>query len=289
MPRPHRIDYDGAVHHVMNRGVNHQAIFFGDSDRVLFGSLLADVHVRFGVEVLAYCLMGNHFHLLVRTPTAGLSDAMHRLASLFSRRVNDRIGRDGPLFRSRFASYLVTTDRYLLAATRYLHRNALDVRGVRHIDAYRWSSYLTYMGRRPCPPFVRTDLVLDLFGRRLDAFEQFHSSDDAAALGFADTTRHGLDDVVQLVEFAIAEDDLLHGSDEENPTPWLRRTLHLLLVDWYQEASWWDDLVADFAFPSPSARRMALQRARRRWATDITVQRVAGRIVGLLAPTAHAA
>ncbi len=214
MGRQRRIDFDGAIHHVMNRGVNHEAIFFADSDRIESGRRLADIHTRFGVETLAYCLMGNHYHLLLRTSAGNLSAAMHRLASLYSRHTNDRIGRDGPLFRSRFHSILVTTDAYLLTATRYIHRNALDLPGVGSVDAYRWSSFRSYVGHRRPPTFLQTDLALGYFGNDRSAFSSFH--DDATTTPHRDPI--GFADIVQLVEFAIAEDDLLHGGARHRNT-----------------------------------------------------------------------
>jgi REP element-mobilizing transposase RayT len=83
----------------MNRGVNREPTFFADVDRRQFGHRLADIHERFGVETLAYCLMDNHYHLLLRARDGGLSRAMHHLGLVYTRRTNDRLGRDGPLFR----------------------------------------------------------------------------------------------------------------------------------------------------------------------------------------------
>ena len=77
-------------------------MFFADEDRIEFGRVLGEIHERFGVETLAYCLVPNHYHLLLRCPDGGLSAAMQHLGSTFTRRMNDRAGRDGPLFRGRF-------------------------------------------------------------------------------------------------------------------------------------------------------------------------------------------
>ena len=273
MSRQQRIDFEGAVHHVMNRGVNHQQIFFDDADRIEFGRRLADIHERFGVETLAYCLMGNHYHLLLRTPTGGISAAMHRLASLYSRHTNDRAGRDGPLFRSRFHSILVATDAYLLTATRYIHRNPLDLRGVDSVSNYRWSSYPAYIGQRRVPSFVRTDLVLGCFSQDAAAFARFHDNDSVATLGHPSDAA----DIMQMIEFAIAEDDLLSGDDTSSPA-WLERTITVLLVDGFPNAPWHAALVSRCSFASPNARRMAIARARHRQSTDPTVARVAARL-----------
>lgn len=98
MPRPLRIDVEDGWNHVMNRGIDHGDVFFADTDRIEFGQRLGDVFDRFGIRTHAYCLMDNHFHLLLHCPEGRLSDAMQRLGSLYTRHVNDRLGRDGALF-----------------------------------------------------------------------------------------------------------------------------------------------------------------------------------------------
>ena len=100
----------------MNRGIDHHAVFFDPSDRIEFGQRLADIHDRFGVATHAYCLVNNHYHALMHCPGGQLSDAMQRLGSTYTRHVDDRLGRDGALFRGRFRSRLITDDSYLLAA-----------------------------------------------------------------------------------------------------------------------------------------------------------------------------
>ena len=130
MPRPLRIDIEDGWHHVMNRGIDHGIVFFEDTDRIEFGQRLADMFDLFGIRIHAYCLMGTHFHLLCHCPDAGLSASMQRLGSLYTRHVNDRLGRDGALFRGRFHSRLIADDAHLLAAVRYIHRNPLDLPGV---------------------------------------------------------------------------------------------------------------------------------------------------------------
>jgi REP element-mobilizing transposase RayT len=144
----------------MNRGVDHGRVFFDDSDRIEMGSRFADIHDRFGVVVLAYCLMDNHYHCVLQCPNGGLSEAMQRLGSLYTRHVNDRLGRDGPLFRGRFASRQIADGPYLLAACRYVHRNPLVIEGIDDPADYRWSSHRTYLGLRPTPPWLRQQPAL---------------------------------------------------------------------------------------------------------------------------------
>jgi len=200
MTRALRPDIENGWHHVMNRGTNHADVFFDDSDRIEFGQRLADVFERFGVRTHAYCLMDNHFHLLWHCPDAGLSDAMQRLSSLYTRHVNDRVGRDGPLFRGRFHSRLITDERHLVAAARYIHRNPLDLPGVTSARDYRWSSHRTYLGLRRKPEWMCTATVLQ--GWDLDAFDRFVDGDLRAPRR---VDGHELRTMVAATELVLAE------------------------------------------------------------------------------------
>lgn len=284
--RRRRVDVEGGVHHVMNRGVNRQQVFFGDVDRFEFGRRLAEIHELFNVETLAYCLMGNHFHLILRTPRAGLSDAMQHLSSVYTRRTNKRVGRDGPLFRGRFHSILVTTDTYLIAVARYVHRNPLEFPNVTDPASYRWSSYRTYLGLRPEPEFLDTDLVLGLHGHsRLRLAEHTDGATElppGSAWAFAD-----LD---QLVAFEIARFDLLHGNDREPDTSRvLDRTLLVLLSTADIDPGLARAIDQRLGFPSGAARRMAVSRARRKVAGDAPLQHILERLHQHLTPRRHAA
>jgi hypothetical protein len=199
---------------------------------------------------------------------------MRHLGLVYTRHTNDRVGRDGPLFRGRFHSIRVTTDRYLRWVARYIHRNPLDITGITTPSDYRWSSYRTYLGMRPCPDFVKTDLVLGLFG-----------DDPANLAGFTDDTCQRLEPVTTLadlmlaVEFCIADDDLRHGSDSQ-ANHWLRRTLLTLALDRINDRRLVLALDEHLSFPSADARRMALVRARSR-ADDPAICRMAEAVLAL--------
>src|SRR3990170_4951640 len=102
MTRPPRILFENAWYHLMNRGAGRRSIFKCDEHRELFISLLSELGEKFAVETHAYCLMNNHYHLLVRTPAPGLSDAMKYLAGVYTKKFNRLEKTDGPLFRGRF-------------------------------------------------------------------------------------------------------------------------------------------------------------------------------------------
>ncbi len=241
---------------MMNRGAGRQAVFFDDEDRRLFGRLLTLAHERFGVEVHAYCLMTNHVHLLVHCPQGRLSEAMQLVGSVYTRATNERVGRDGPLFRGRFHSLPVTSDDHLLSAVRYIHRNPLDIAGVSHPVDYRWSSHRTYLGQRPCPPFVRTDEVLARFGGDRALFDRFVSADPGAPERSA-ASAVDVSSLAAMVQLVL--DELL---DDDRPAR-LHRTVLALVLDRLEPAAA-EQLRRTLGYSGRQAEAVARRRARRR-------------------------
>lgn len=269
MARRPRQQSTSDIHHVMNRGVDRQPVFLGDRDRLDFGNGLDEIHRRFGVETLAYCLMGNHYHLLLRAPGGALSSAMHHLGTSYTSRTNLRNGRDGPLFRGRYHSIPVETDHYLTWVARYIHRNPLDIAGVTHPASYRWSSYRAYVGLRPAPSFLAADLVLGMFHHDRGALVEFTESERADVFD-ADPS---LADVVQLIEFEIRRDELAH---EDHPTSsaWLGRSIMVLLAGAARHHPVSQVIDAQLDHPNDHARRKAVARARSRYADDPSLRRI---------------
>ena len=164
MSRPLRIEYTGAWYHVMNRGAAYQEIFTSDVHRFLFLDLLSEIKNLFGVECHAYCLMGNHYHLLIHTPRGNLGRGMRHLSGIFTQRFNRLEGRDGPLFRGRYKAIIVDADNYLLQVSRYIHRNSIEAQLIDRIDDYAWSSYGAYVGKETGPDWLCQDQVLGMVG-----------------------------------------------------------------------------------------------------------------------------
>lgn len=240
----------------MNRGINHMNVFFDDEGRIEFGMRLADVYDRFGVETHAYCLMGNHYHALLHCPYGGLSASMQRLGSVYTRHVNDRLGRDGSIFRGRFHSRVIESDRYLLAACRYIHRNPLDLPGVETPDAYRWSSHRTYLGLRRRPPWMNTDAVLDLVGGDVVAFDRLVRSAGVGGWVEALTER----DVRALVDAAA----MVLSEQNATSTAMLRSYARSIVLAWAADDPEIDDEVVAIALDisGPGGWRSAVSRAR---------------------------
>jgi REP element-mobilizing transposase RayT len=150
MPRPFRIEYENAFYHVINRGRERQNIFHGEAYFRAFLDTLAEAHQRFGCVVHSYCLMSNHYHLLIETPNANLSRVMRHINGVYTQRYNRLKRIDGPLFRGRYKGILVSQDEYLLQLSRYIHRNPIEttIPMVERLKDYPWSSYPAFVGLR---------------------------------------------------------------------------------------------------------------------------------------------
>lgn len=135
----------------MNRGAGGRGIFLTRRDGEAFERLLGQGVEESTVELHAYCLMPNHFHLLLHCPEGGLSRFMQRLTSRYSRYANARLGRDGGLFRGRFRSIAIGTPEQLINTSVYIHRNADDLAFVGPLHEYRWSSLRWYAGEAGPP------------------------------------------------------------------------------------------------------------------------------------------
>lgn len=265
MARRQRRRSNSGIHHVMNRGVNRRDVFFGDGDRIEFGRRLADLHERFDVATLAYCLMPNHYHLLVWAPDDRLSAAMQHLGTTYTARVNARHGRDGPLFRGRFHSIPVETDLYLGWAARYIHLNPLALGGVSDPAAFRWSSYRTYLGLRAAPSFLRVDVVSELFHGDRDRLRIYTESDQR----FEICAPADLD---QLIALEIGLDAL--GHDDGSGSGWLTRSIALLVMDRLRGHPLSEAIEQRLGFPNRAAQEKALRRARARLDRDPATRRV---------------
>uniref|UniRef100_A0A832EJZ6 Transposase IS200-like domain-containing protein n=1 Tax=Desulfacinum infernum TaxID=35837 RepID=A0A832EJZ6_9BACT len=163
MARPWRIDFEGAYYHILSRGNERREIFYDDTDRGSFLDVLGEMSERFNVEIFAFVLMPNHYHLLLRTLEANLSRAMQWFGVTYTRRFNNRHDRCGHLFQGRFRSLLVENDAYAVQLSLYIHRNPLRAGLVRRLADYKWSSYPVYAYGRKGPPWLRTDLILSHF------------------------------------------------------------------------------------------------------------------------------
>ncbi len=174
MARQLRVEYEGAIYHVMNRGDRREAIFRDDGDREIFLRALGETCEKAGWQVHAYCLMGNHFHLVIETPHPTLVRGMKWFLGTYTQRFNSRHKERGHLFAGRYKSLLVdeADDLYLRVVCDYVHLNPFRAGLLEEGDAlesYPWSSYAHYLAEpKKRPPWLRTDRYLGEYGVTCD-------------------------------------------------------------------------------------------------------------------------
>jgi REP element-mobilizing transposase RayT len=166
MSRPIRIEFPDALYHVTSRGDRREDIFDDDVDRQALLDILAQVVEQFNWLCYAWCLMDNHYHLLVQTPDANLSKGMRQLNGVFTQTSNRRHNRVGHLFQGRFKAILVDSDAYLLELARYAVLNPVRAGMVKKPDKWKWSSYRASMGLVTAQPFLAVDGLLAQFAKR---------------------------------------------------------------------------------------------------------------------------
>jgi REP element-mobilizing transposase RayT len=163
MARPLRIEFPGALYHLTARGNAQQPIFLDDHDRKCFLQVLGKTLSDCNGICHAYCLMGNHYHLLVETPEANLSQIMKQINGIYTQRFNRKHLRVGHVFQGRFKSIIVDKDAYLLELCRYIVLNPVRAGMVDDPGRYRWSSFKATAGKIRTPVFLNTDWILAQF------------------------------------------------------------------------------------------------------------------------------
>lgn len=159
MTRPLRIEFPGAIYHVTSRGDRREPIFDDDADRLAFLDTVGAALERFDACLLAYCLMGNHYHLVMHTRQGQLSRLMRHINGVYTQTYNRQHLKTGHLFQGRFKAILVDGDAYLLEVCRYVDLNPVRARMVRHPSDWKWSSYAAHTGREIAPAWLDTNAV----------------------------------------------------------------------------------------------------------------------------------
>ncbi len=174
MARPLRIEYPGALYHVTSRGNARQKIFRNHKDRSYFVELLSSITDRFQWLCYAYCLMDNHYHLVIETREANLARGMRQLNGVYTQKCNWRYDRTGHIFQGRYKAIIVDRDPYLLELCRYVVLNPVRAHAAEKTEDWKWSSYRATAGIDDVPPFLTTDRLLAQFSTtRKRAFELY--------------------------------------------------------------------------------------------------------------------
>ena len=174
MARPLRIQYAGAFYHVTSRGNEQRAIFSGIRDRQKLCSFFSEAVVRYGLFIHAYCLMDNHYHLLLETSEPNLAQALHYINGGYTGYYNRANERSGHLFQGRYRAILVEKDAYAATLSRYIHLNPCRANLCKRPEEYLWSSYFGYVRPERRPSWLETSLILGYFGyAEMDAIRRY--------------------------------------------------------------------------------------------------------------------
>ena len=175
MSRPLRLEFPNALYHITSRGDRRENIYEDDDDRLRFLEILGTVVVDYNWLCHGYCLMDNHYHLIIETLDGNLSKGMRQLNGVYTQASNRRHERSGHLFQGRYKAILVDKDRYLLELSRYVVLNPLRAKGmVKRLEDWPWSSYPAMVGSTLKPEWLTTDWILSLFGmQRIIAMERY--------------------------------------------------------------------------------------------------------------------
>ena len=192
MPRNPRIEYAGAVYHVMCRGDHREAIFKGDEDRLVFLEALGQVCERTGWRIHSYVLMPNHYHVLLETPNAVLVDGMRWFQTTYTARFNARHRLCGHLFQGRYKAIVMDSDEpgYFRTVSDYIHLNPVRARLLKkspvQLEDFPWSSYRAYVGKAKRPVWLETKRVLESCGMTRQGYRQYIQGRVQEVLGGSD-------------------------------------------------------------------------------------------------------
>src|SRR3989337_3543905 len=203
MARLLRIEYPGAFYHITSRGNEQQNIFKSDNDRTKFLSYLESAVERYKAVIHVYCLMGNHYHLLLETPLGNLSQIMRHINGAYTTYFNKKYQRSGHLLQGRYRAIVVDKDEYAVELARYIHLNPVRSGIVNAHSGYRWSSYKHYTEKGKKPEWLFKDFILGYFGKNIHKaqkkYRQFvheligHEYGNPLQKGVASTILGGID------------------------------------------------------------------------------------------------
>jgi putative transposase len=183
MARPLRIEYDGAVYHITSRGNSRKPIYKEDEDRRIFLEVLHRANTRYNWLCHAYCLMNNHYHLIIETPDGNLSQGMRQLNGVYTQLFNKRHNRVGHIFQGRYKAILIQKESHLLEVSRYVVLNPVRAKAVKDPEEWKWSSYRGTAGKEKPHPCLTEDRILGQFGSKRRQSEKKYREFVIAGIG----------------------------------------------------------------------------------------------------------
>jgi len=227
MARQLRIEYEGAFYHVTSRGNQKEDIFFDDRDREKFLEILKRTKDRYRYLLHAYCLMRNHYHLLLETPQANLSQIMQNINTSYTVYINMRHRRFGHLFQGRFKAIVVDKESYLLQLSRYIHLNPVRSGIIDSPMNYKWSSYQDFF-RKNKGGLTETDDTLSYFsenkGAAIKKYREFVETEAIDDRSWLDEVKAGV--VLGREEFIEGIKKLLGEKDKDDETSSLKKLIN---------------------------------------------------------------
>jgi len=166
MSRPLRIEYAGALYHVTSRGNQKNDIYLTDNDRLNWIEVLSNVCERFNWRCHAWCLMDNHYHIVIETIEGNLSKGMRQLNGVYTQKMNRNNHRVGHVFQGRYKAIIIDKESYLLELSRYVVLNPVRAKMVNDALDWKWSSYRAMIGKDKIPSWLETDWLLSHFHRQ---------------------------------------------------------------------------------------------------------------------------
>lgn len=182
MARPLRIEYEGALYHVTARGNERKRIYFTQADYKKFFTYIKGAEEKYGILIHCYVLMGNHYHLLIETPHANLSKAMHHINSSYTAYLNRKRKRVGHLFQGRYKAIVIDKDTYLVELSRYIHLNPVRAGIVQKPQEYPYSSYRAYISKDR-DDIITQDLILGMISKQAREAKKKYGTYVESAIG----------------------------------------------------------------------------------------------------------
>lgn len=238
MARPLRIEYAGALYHVTSRGDRREDIYHNSEDREIWLGIFAQACSRFNWRCHAWCLMDNHYHILIETIEGNLSQGMRQLNGVYTQKSNRQHHRIGHVFQGRYKAILIQKDDYLLEVARYIVLNPVRAKMVNGLNDWSWSSYFSMIGKSESPEWLETDWVLSAFS----------DNREVAIAKYIDFVRAGVGrpSIWGGLKFQIylgndnfinkVQDKLLNLKDNKiKEVSRIQRRLLVKSLDWYEE------------------------------------------------------
>lgn len=195
MSRPERVDSPTGIYHVMQRGVGKQIIFESENDYKYYIKKLKEYKGVFNIDIISYCLMENHVHLLVKSESCNdVSRFVHRIGTSYALYYNGKYSRTGHVFQGRYACEIVGNEKYLMTCVRYIHNNPVKA-GISTREDYRWSSYCEYLIG---DGISDTDFFLSIIGGKNSFVEYSNQLDDTKVMD-CDSITPTLDDALEII------------------------------------------------------------------------------------------